>query len=93
MLVRLLNPQNLFVTPNTELGKQILSEQFLKGQDDLGFFEYNDIGFNLTDYKGVTIYNWSDIETIFGFKEDRMTTDEICLDIFLLPCCCPCLHV
>jgi hypothetical protein len=82
MLVRLLNPKNLFVTHDAELGKTILAEQFLKDQDDLGFFEYNDKGFSLTDYKGVTHYNWSDIETIFGFKEDQMTTDEICLDIF-----------
>ena len=82
MLVRLLNPKNLFVTHDAELGKRILAEQFLKDQDDLGFFEYNHKGFSLTDYKGVTHYNWSDIETIFGFKEDQMTTDEICLDIF-----------
>ncbi len=82
ILVRLLNPKNLFVTHDAELGKQILAEQFLKDQENLGFFEYNDKGFSLTDYKVVTQYNWSDIETIFGFKEDQMTTDEICLDIF-----------
>ena len=82
MLVRLLNPKNLFVTHDTRLGKQIFAEQFLKDQEDLGFFEYNDTGFSMTEHKGVTQYNWSDIQTIFGFKEDHMTTDEICLDIF-----------
>lgn len=82
MLIRLLNRKNLFVTHDTELGKEILAEQFLKDQEDLGFFQYHDTGFSLTEHKGVTHYNWSDIETIFGFKEDRITTDEICMDIF-----------
>ena len=82
MLVRLLNPKNLFVTHDAELGKQILAEQFLKDQEDLGFFSYTDTGFNLKEHKGVTHFNWADIETIFGFKEDRFTTDEICMDIF-----------
>lgn len=82
MLTRLLNPKNIFVTHNTLLGKEILADQFKRQQDDLGFFTYSDTGFNLTEHAGVTHYNWSDIETIFGFKEDRYTTDEICMDIF-----------
>src|SRR5688572_21793571 len=82
MLIQLINPNNLFVTHDTELGKQILADQFQKAQEDIGFFAYSDTGFNLTEYRGVTHYNWSDIETIFGFKEDRFSTDEICMDIF-----------
>ncbi len=81
-LIRLFNPNNLFVTHDTEVGKQILADQIQKAQDDMGFFAYTDAGFNLTEPKGVANYNWSDIETIFGFKEDRYTTDEICMDIF-----------
>jgi hypothetical protein len=82
MLIRLINPKNLFVTYNTKLAEQVLADQFQKAQEDLGFFAYNDTGFSLTERKGVTHYNWSDIETIFGFKEDHYTTDEICMDIF-----------
>ena len=82
MLIRLINPKNLFVSYDTELGKQVLADQFQKAQEDKGFFAYTETGFNLTEHKGVTNYNWSDIETIFGFKEDRFTTDEICMDIF-----------
>jgi len=82
MLVRLLNPKNLFVTYDTELGKQILAQQFGRAQEDLGIFFYTDKGFNLTEHNGVKVYNWSDIEAVFGFKEDRYTTDEICMDIF-----------
>ena len=82
LLFRLLNSKNLFVTHNSELGKTIVVDQFKKAQEDLGFFNYNDTGFSLTKHNAVETYNWTDIETVFGFKEDRFTTDEICLDIF-----------
>jgi hypothetical protein len=82
VLIRFINPKNIFVTHDTELAKQILADQFQKSQEDLGFFAYTDTGFNLKEHKGVTHFNWADIETIFGFKEDRYTTDEICMDIF-----------
>lgn len=82
MLVRLVNPNNLFVTHDSELGKQILAEQFLKVHEDIGFIGYTDIGFKLTENEEVSHFNWSDIETIFCFKEDHFTTDEICMDIF-----------
>jgi hypothetical protein len=81
-LVRLLNPKNLFVTHDTKLGKEILADQFHKEQESLGFFTYSDGGFSLTEHSGAKFYKWSDIETVFGFKEDRYTTDEICMDIF-----------
>jgi hypothetical protein len=82
MLIRFINPNNLFVTHDTALGKKILADQFQKSQEDLGFFAYTDTGFNLREHTGVRHYNWAEIVTIFGFKEDRYTTDEICMDIF-----------
>lgn len=82
MLIRLINLNNLFVTHDSKLARQILADQFQKSQEDLGFFTYTDTGFDLTEHKGLTHYNWPDIETIFGFKEDRYTTEEICMDIF-----------
>lgn len=82
ILIRLLNPKNIFVTHDTLLGKEIFTDQFKRKQNDLGFFTYTDTCFCLTEHKGMTQYNWSDINTIFGFKEDRYTTDEICMDIF-----------
>lgn len=66
----------------TELGKQILADQFQKAQEEMGFFVYSETGFTLTEHKGFTHYIWSEIERIFGFKEDHLTTDEICIDIF-----------
>jgi hypothetical protein len=83
-LVRLLNPKNLFVSHDTKLGKEIFADKFQKEQESLGFFTYTEDGFSLEEHSGVTSYKWSDIETVFGFKEDRYTTDEICMDIFTI---------
>ena len=83
MLVRLLNPKNLFVTNDTTLGQEIFAEQFKMRQEDLGLFTYDNTGFGLKENNGVTHYNWKDIETVFGYKKDHYTTDEICLDIFI----------
>ena len=82
MLFRLFNSKNLFVTHDSEPGRQILAEQFKEAQDDFGSFSYTDTGFDLTQHKEVRHYAWTDIETIFGYKEDLMTTDEICMDLF-----------
>lgn len=81
-LFRLINPKNLFVTHDTILGKELIADQFRKEQESLGFFSYTNEGFNLKEHSGVKHYKWSDIETVFGFKEDRYATDEICMDIF-----------
>lgn len=81
-LIQLLNPNNIYVKTDTVLGKQIIAEQFQKVLQDIGFFTYNDTGFNLTAHEDVKQYNWSDIETIFIFTEDRYSVDEICMEIF-----------
>lgn len=82
LLIRLLNSKNLFVTNNTKLGKEILVQQLLNAQRDVGYFSYTDFGFNLGEDGSDRIYDWSEIETIFAFKADWITTDEIYMDIF-----------
>ena len=64
------------------MGERIMADQFQELHEDFGRFSYDEQGFTLKDNKRLTHYNWKDIETIFGLKEDRMATDEICLDIF-----------
>jgi hypothetical protein len=82
LMTRLLNPKNLFVTQDSKLGKKILAEQFHREQESLGFFSYTERGFIMAENSRVKSYRWADFDTIFGFKEDRFTTDEICMDIF-----------
>lgn len=82
-LYQLLDPRNLFVSPKSQLGKEIIEDQFKKSLVDPGRFSYTDSGFVMTDHDQVTNFEWSDIETVFGYKLDRYSTDEICMDIFI----------
>jgi hypothetical protein len=82
MLVRLLNPKNIFVTYKSKIGKEILSDREEIFQIDVGIFEYNDVGFNITNGQISNNYSWSDIETVYGYKIDLIVNDEICLDVF-----------
>ncbi|MDN3581223.1 hypothetical protein [Mucilaginibacter flavus] len=45
-------------------------------------FVWDDFGFLLTNKSKIINIRWADIETIFGYKADCFTFDEICVDIF-----------
>lgn len=45
-------------------------------------------GFGIKTGNVITHYKWKDIEAIFAYKEDIVTTDNICLDIFTNDGCC-----
>jgi len=47
-----------------------------------GIFSYTNNGFILQGKFLRTRYSWSDIETVFAYKEDLITTDAICIDLF-----------
>ena len=53
-------------------------------QEDLGKFNYESDGFTYEFETGLEKIRWSDILRIEAYKLDRLTTDEICLDIFWL---------
>lgn len=82
ILIRLLNPKNIFVTYKTEIGKKILAEREEEFHYSFGIFDYDEKGFEITNEQIVNYYNWSDIETVYGYKIDLKVYDEICLDIF-----------
>ncbi|RWY54254.1 hypothetical protein [Mucilaginibacter gilvus] len=75
LLIQLLNPKNIFITPGSELSKKIMSNKS-------EFFSYTDDGFYLTEVPDAIIYRWEDVDAIFGYKRDLITTDEICIDMF-----------
>lgn len=81
-LIWLLNPKNLFVTPDSKTGMELLDEQRRQEQEDLGVFSYTNDGFYYNDYKGEGFYKWSDIETVFAHEEE-ISNDQMCLDIFM----------
>ena len=80
MLFRFVNPKNIFVKPGSELGKKINEEWFLEDLASLGSFEYSETGFVETEQN--IKMDWNDIDSIFAYKIDLLTTDEICIDIF-----------
>jgi hypothetical protein len=82
MLIRLLNPKNIFVTYKSEIGKKILAEREETFINDTGLFQYDENGFSLHIDGLDTYYKWNEIETVFGYKIDLLAYDEICLDIY-----------
>jgi hypothetical protein len=50
-------------------------------RDDRGSFIFEADGFSYPFKEGLDKFNWSEVERIVAYKLDRMTTDEICLDI------------
>jgi hypothetical protein len=82
MLIELLNPHNLFVTPNSKLAKEIISEREESFKNDYGIFNYDEIGFIVELETIKKHYDWNEIETVYGYKVDLLAYDEICLDIF-----------
>ncbi len=81
-LFNFLNPQNLFVTHSSSLGREIISQWAKEAEEDLGFFSYSEEGFSFITTAETSYYKWADIASAFGYKRDMITTDEIYLDIF-----------
>lgn len=84
ILVRFLNPKNIFVTPKSEIGKEILAERTELDQNDNGIFEYNENGFKNGVEKNSVYYKWEEIQTVYGYKIDLLSYDEICIDVFTI---------
>ncbi len=85
MLIRLLNPAHLFVTPGSTLAEQIFAEQIRKKSTDLGLFTYDQTGFTLRRQSTEVYCRWADIETVWGyityFTDDRAAWQEIGIEI------------
>ncbi|MCI9844516.1 hypothetical protein [Flavobacterium pectinovorum] len=84
MLVRFLNPKNIFVTPKSKIGKEILAERTELHQNDNGIFEYHKNGFIITTENETYNYEWNEIKTVYGYKIDLLAYDEICIDVFTI---------
>ena len=76
-----------FFSPDRTNKHSKISEESKKSFDikfnDLGKFEYEEDGFKFQFKYDNEKIKWVDIERLVAYKEDLMTTDEICLDIFV----------
>ena len=84
MLVRFLNPKNIFVTPKSKIGKEILAERAEFDVYQNGFFEYTENGFKNSVELNNESYKWEEIQTVYGYKVDLLTYDEVCIDVYTI---------
>lgn len=83
VLYHMFYPKFPWVDTKSKDGKLIQQKAFDLIYNDTGVFQYSDEGFSFTD-PGQTIFvAWTDIETIFAFKRDLMTIDQLNIEIFL----------
>ena len=77
------HPKFSWVDTKSKDGKLIQQKVFDLRYNDIGVFQYFDTGFNFADKDQTIFVAWTDIESIFAFKRDLMTVDELNIEIFL----------
>lgn len=83
VLYHMFHPKFFWADTNSKQGKVIQQKAFDLRYNDTGIFQYVDTGFNFTDKDQIIFVAWTDIETIFAFKRDLMTVDELNIEVFL----------
>jgi hypothetical protein len=78
----LIEPRKKVVFIGTSQDKEQINKEFDERLKDLGIFRYTDNSFIVRLDRSNYQIKWTEIHTIFGYKVDLLTTDEICLDIF-----------
>ncbi len=68
--------------PNTKEFKEQTTKEFNEIYNDNGIFTFNDAGFSIKTTHGDYELEWTDIDSMLGYKEDHYTADSICLDVF-----------
>lgn len=82
VLYHMFHPKFAWVDPTTTQGKKIQEKAFELLCNDTGNFQYSPDGFEFTINNQKQTVNWADIESIFAYKRDLYTVDELDLDIF-----------
>jgi hypothetical protein len=77
----LVDPRKRIIFIGTKEYKEQIDKDYNDRLVDNGIFRYTETGFaiTLTNTKNI---EWKKIQSIFAYKLDLMTTDEICIDIF-----------
>jgi len=83
VLYHMFHPKFFWVDTKSKSGKLIQQQAFDLRYNDEGVFQYVDAGFNFTNKEQTIFVAWTDIETIFAFKRDLMTVDELNIEVFL----------
>jgi len=82
VLYHMFHPKFVWVDTTTIEGKKIQAKATELIFSDFGVFTYNDNGFDFTEKGQTYSFLWADIQSIFGYKRDLYTVDELNLDVF-----------
>lgn len=66
---------------NHEISEDLKKANWEIKYNDLGIFNYNNLGFDIELKDGFHSIKWTDIERIQAYKVDLLTTDEVCIEI------------
>ncbi|MEM1409052.1 MAG: hypothetical protein AAGG59_19865 [Bacteroidota bacterium] len=64
--------------------KPLTEEEFQEKYSDDGIFTFTFEGFTVELENEKLTVNWNEVESLIGYKIDLYTSDQICLDIFLV---------
>lgn len=78
---RILNHRNRIIFYGTKEFDEQMSYEFGQRLMDLGFFTYSESGFSVLIGENKKEVKWTDIKSIYGYKIDNYTEDEICLNV------------
>jgi hypothetical protein len=84
VLYHMFHPRFVWVDTTTTEGKEIQEKARELIFSDFGAFTYNATGFAFTEKGQKHSFLWADIESIFGYKRDLNTCDELNLDVFAI---------
>lgn len=62
--------------------RELADRPFDEKYNDLGEFEYEDLGFSIPNGDHRLFMAWTDIAAIFIYKRDLMTVDQLNIDLF-----------
>jgi hypothetical protein len=82
ILYHMFHPKFVWVDTMTTEGKKIQAKATELIFSDFGIFTYYDNGFEFTEKGQTHSFLWADIQSIFAYKRDLYTVDELNLDIF-----------
>ncbi|MFD2920001.1 hypothetical protein ACFS6H_09800 [Terrimonas rubra] len=83
VLYHMFYPKFAWVDTKSKDGKLIQQKAFDLRYNDTGVFQYVHTGFYFSDKDQTIFVAWADIKSIFAFKRDLMTVDELNIEVFL----------
>ena len=84
MLTFLQNVYSLLFVRESKPCERLTAEQVKNFTKEEDVFYYDADGFGINEEERKLYCKWADIETVFGYKVDLITTDDIRLGIYLI---------